>query len=269
VGQRAGAVEDLVSLRQRLAGLTFYHTIELAPGVSTSGWPAVVPITDMVREEMRSYAWIGKRVLDIGCRDGLLAFEAERLGAAEVVAIDNDFAPGVPQLLTEILGSRVRFQALNLFDLTPAAHGLFDAAIFAGVLYHLRYPMWALQKICDVLRPGATLLIETAILVDDNRHPLLYCPVGGDSPYEPTSCSFFNLRGLTDSVASLGFAPGRHRRLHNLALPSGTALPDKPQIDRCVAHFAKQQRSTDQNVTRYWRGAVDSFAMPPWNQTRT
>src|SRR6059036_774868 len=63
----------------------WYHTVELAPGVVTPGWfdlrdlPARLPIpADLT----------GLRCLDIGTFDGFWAFEMERRGAAEVVAID-------------------------------------------------------------------------------------------------------------------------------------------------------------------------------------
>jgi tRNA (mo5U34)-methyltransferase len=62
----------------------WYHTIELAPGVTTPGWFDLRPIVDR-------FPWPtvgGKRCLDIGTYDGFLAFELERRGAAEVVATD-------------------------------------------------------------------------------------------------------------------------------------------------------------------------------------
>ena len=34
------------------ADLTFYHTVEFGPGRWTAGWPAVVPIVDMIVDTM-------------------------------------------------------------------------------------------------------------------------------------------------------------------------------------------------------------------------
>src|SRR5688572_18548133 len=99
---------DDARLREEMAGLSFYHTIPLTPTLSTPGWPVVVPIVEMTRRAMRQLDLRGKRVLDIGCRDGLFCFEAEKLGAAEVIGIDNDFAPGVPEFLVRTLRSKVR-----------------------------------------------------------------------------------------------------------------------------------------------------------------
>ena len=64
----------------------WYHTMELAPGVVTPGWFDLRPIVDHL-------PWpgvAGKRCLDVGTYDGFLAFELERRGASEVVAIDID-----------------------------------------------------------------------------------------------------------------------------------------------------------------------------------
>src|SRR5919199_3921043 len=62
----------------------WYHTMELAPGVTTPGWFDVRPAVELMPwPEVR-----GKRCLDVGTYDGFLAFELERRGAAEVVATD-------------------------------------------------------------------------------------------------------------------------------------------------------------------------------------
>src|SRR3546814_2012548 len=62
----------------------WYHTMDIAPGVTTKGWFDLRPIVDqMPWPNVR-----GKRCLDIGTFDGYLAFELERRGASEVVAVD-------------------------------------------------------------------------------------------------------------------------------------------------------------------------------------
>jgi hypothetical protein len=87
----------------------------------------------------------------------------------------------------------------------PEHFGLFDIVIFSGVLYHLRYPFWSLKIIRDCLLTNGTLIIETAVFRDRNKYAMLHCPIGSESPYEPSSCSFFNLKALNDTISSLGF----------------------------------------------------------------
>src|SRR5262249_11270632 len=147
----------------------------------------------------------GKRVLDVGCRDGLYSFLAERQGAREVIGIDNDLSRAAVDVLIPHFGSTVRMHEMNLYDLTPAPFGTFDVLIFADVLYHLRYPFRAFQVLHDVANPRAMLIVKTALYCGTEDLAMLYCPIGLESPYDPTSCTFFNRKGLTDSLSSLGW----------------------------------------------------------------
>ena len=86
-------------LRAQVAALRWYHTIDLGNGVvtpglyDTPGECARVPLPASLE---------GRRCLDIGTADGFWAFEMERRGAAEVVALDIDDPddydwPGAPR----------------------------------------------------------------------------------------------------------------------------------------------------------------------------
>lgn len=105
----------------------------------------------------------GKRVLDLGARDGFFAFECERLGA-EVVALDH-----VEKDLTgfaaaqRIYGSKVEYVQANVYDLSPEQLGTFDVVLFLGVLYHLRHPLLALDRIRPLCR---SLLIVESLVCD-------------------------------------------------------------------------------------------------------
>lgn len=79
------AAASAAEARETVAAAPFwYHTIEVAPGVTTPGWFDLRPIVDKLPwPDVR-----GKRCLDLGTYDGFLAFEMERRGAREVVAAD-------------------------------------------------------------------------------------------------------------------------------------------------------------------------------------
>jgi len=64
------------------------------------------------------------------------------------------------------LGSRVLYQVRNVYDLDPGRDGLFDLVLFLGVLYHLRNPMLALDRVRAVTRPGGLVFVETQIAPD-------------------------------------------------------------------------------------------------------
>ena len=104
----------------------------------------------------------GRTVLDIGAWDGFFSFEAERRGAARVVAADyyawHGIGWGTHQgkagftLARECLGSRVEDLDIDVMDLSPERVGTFDVVLFLGVLYHLRHPLLALERIASVTR---------------------------------------------------------------------------------------------------------------------
>lgn len=260
---------DESQLRKEMEGMSFYHTIPLTPTLSTPGWPVVVPIVEMTRKVLNKVDVRNKRVLDIGCRDGLFCFEAEKMGAAEVVGVDNDLYPGVVEFLIRTLRSRAAIHSFNLYDLRPESFGRFDVIVFPGVLYHLRYPFWALKLIREVLVDDGVLILETAILADDNTMPLLFCPCGNESPYEPTSCTFFNRKGLHDTLTSMGFRVEKSECLMNLTGKTAKGVKaDKPQIDRCTTVMRKSATGADK-VNVYWDGITDAAAMPTWDKKRS
>lgn len=182
----------------------FYHCIEVAPGVVTPGIEGYMRPQRVALEAMERIDFTGQRVLDVGCRDGLFGLEAERRGASEVIGIDSDLSRAAVEFIIPHLGSNLKMFEMNLYDLTPESFGLFDVVIFPGVLYHLRYPIWGLHRVVSVLRDGGTILIETGILDGLDEHALMYCPIGAESPYERSSVTFFNVKGLIDTLSSIG-----------------------------------------------------------------
>lgn len=104
------------------------------------------------------------RVLDVGARDGYFSFVAESRGA-EVLAIDS-MAPHLTGFATasSLLGSSVEYKTLNVYDLNQEEVGTFDAIFFLGVLYHLRDPMLALDRLWAVAQPGATIWVESHVI---------------------------------------------------------------------------------------------------------
>jgi tRNA (mo5U34)-methyltransferase len=107
------------------------------------------------------------RVLDIGARDGFFTFEAERRGAGEVIALDNEPPDRTGfSIAARLLGSKATYVTKNVYSLNPADFGHFDVVLFLGVIYHLRHPLLALDRIHDVCAPDATLVLETHMIDD-------------------------------------------------------------------------------------------------------
>ena len=199
---------DQDRLKQRLKDYTFFHTIQLGDGIETPGRPLSMH-KKFVLETIASQDLVGKRVLDIGCANGLFSLEAEKHGATDILAVDHTEAQLKPlrELLIPYLESKVKVSRKNLLDLKPSEIGRFDLIIFPGVLYHLRYPFWSLKIVRDLLVEGGTLILETSVLADENKHAILWCPAPSESPYGgrgANSCSFFNSKALRETLACLG-----------------------------------------------------------------
>ena len=240
-------------LMATLSRYKFYHCIKLTDSISTPGHESFIPIQKSILKALNTMNIQGRRVLDIGCRDGLFSFECEKRGSSEIIGIDNNLSKVAIEFLIPYFNSKVKMFEMNLYELKPARFGIFDVVIFAGVLYHLRYPFWGLKVIRDILKVGGNLLLETAIYEDDSNHAMLYCPVGSESPYEPTSCSFFNEKGLKDTLSSLGFEVQVLEYVDKIIQEVDASSLHKKSIKRGVflATFVDLQNKI---VKNYWDG---------------
>jgi tRNA (mo5U34)-methyltransferase len=159
-------------LRERVAAIEWYHTLELAPGLVTPGWldhRSVVPKVPL------PLSLEGKRCLDVGTFNGFWAFELERRGAREVIAIDVldprgwDWPVSSDRATVEVIGQRMaegdgfeiaaaafgsRAKRLDrsVYDLDEQSVGRFDLVYLGSLLVHLRDPVRALERVravCD------------------------------------------------------------------------------------------------------------------------
>lgn len=149
------------------------HRIDVGDGIVTPGRE------DSSRELQRLAVdgdLSGKRVLDIGCSDGYFSFACEQRGA-QVTAIDNfssspDF-DGINgfTIAAELLGSSATLIDMSVYDIDQL-EGSFDVILMVNVLYHLRHPALALDKIFAGLAPGGKLHLKTYFHQDFRFGPL-------------------------------------------------------------------------------------------------
>lgn len=189
---------DLEALRERVRSTSWYHTIDLGGGLVTDGMVDPRPVVSIsgLPEDLS-----GKRVIDVGTCDGFWAFELERRGAEEVVAIDLDSFDDydVPRqkrdqivtrgdnsladiglqpvgegfrLAKEVLGSKVQRQAVNVYDLSPENVGMFDVSFVGYLLVHLRDPQTALENIFSITKDYVVLVEPIAQDLEDFDRPL-------------------------------------------------------------------------------------------------
>ncbi|MCA1710145.1 MAG: TIGR04290 family methyltransferase [Actinobacteria bacterium] len=160
-----------MSLQTTAAGLPdevaalgpWFHNLQLPGGVQTApehplgNFPAYKwnEIADSLPQDLT-----GQRALDIGCNAGYYTFELAKRGA-DVLGIDHD-----PHFLTQArwaseqlgLADQVELRQLDVYDLARLDEQ-FDVVIFMGVLYHLRYPLLALDLVAEKVR--GTLVLQT------------------------------------------------------------------------------------------------------------
>jgi tRNA (mo5U34)-methyltransferase len=174
----------------------WHHSLDLGHGIVSPGNKS----PELLKAELaglRLPDLRGKSVLDIGAWDGFYSFEAERRGAARVVALDHfvwsidweGMKHGIARLVAEgkpkppfeevpegwdpvglpgkrgfDLAHRVRESRVETvvgdfmdMDLTPL--GTFDVTLYLGVLYHMKHPLLALERLSRVT--GEVAVIET------------------------------------------------------------------------------------------------------------
>jgi tRNA (mo5U34)-methyltransferase len=101
----------------------------------------------------------GASVLDIGCNGGFYSFEMKRRGAARVLGVDHDpVYLAQARFAREQLGLEVEFRQADVYDIDTLGE-TFDYVLFMGVLYHLRHPLYALEKVAGLV--GRRLLFQS------------------------------------------------------------------------------------------------------------
>jgi tRNA (mo5U34)-methyltransferase len=146
----------------KLAGRSCYHRYEIEPGLFTPGTFLEVEPKRCLDELGIPAGLSGLKVLEIGAWDGAFTFELARRGAA-VTALDiQDPDVTVFNAVRNILNVAVTYVRTSVYDLQPETQEPFDIVVFAGVYYHLKNPVLALQRIREVLKDGGTLYIEGA-----------------------------------------------------------------------------------------------------------
>jgi tRNA (mo5U34)-methyltransferase len=103
----------------------------------------------------------GQSVLDIGCNGGFYSFEMKRRGAARVLGVDHDpVYLAQARFAREQLGLDVEFIQADVYEIDRLVRGeKFGYVLFMGVLYHLRHPLYALEKVASLV--GKKLLFQS------------------------------------------------------------------------------------------------------------
>jgi tRNA (mo5U34)-methyltransferase len=168
---------------QLIAAHQWWHTIQVAPDRVTPGAWDLRALADRIPWPA---SLTGSRCLDVGTLDGFWAFEMERRGAADVLAIDladpsrMDLPLGMRaenrdepeqargatfRVAADLLGSKATWRNLSVYDVSETRTGRFDLVFVGYTLNLLRDPIGALEAIRSVCDGAVIVLDEVSVLL--------------------------------------------------------------------------------------------------------
>lgn len=198
---------NIEDLKKEVSKINWYQRIDLGNGIVTPGAsnsPKILNGLGMP-ENLQ-----GITVLDIGAWDGFYSFEAEHRGASRVLATDSfcwgdsgKYTKEGFDLARRALNSKVEDMHVDVLDISPEKIGAFDLVLFLGVLYHMRHPLLALEKVFSVTRNQ--LILETHVNIFNYRQPAMVFYPGSELAKDPTSWWGPNPAAVEYMLRDVGF----------------------------------------------------------------
>jgi tRNA (mo5U34)-methyltransferase len=155
----------------------WFHSFAFPDGGTVEG---IKPLASLDEEADMIFPrdMAGRRVLDIGAWDGFFSFQAERRGAAEVLATDHYCWSGEGwgdkrgfDHAHARFGSKVRSLDLDVANHRVEELGQFDTVLLLGVLYHVTDPYRTLEAAAAM--SSDHLAIETVTAVRHEPFPAM------------------------------------------------------------------------------------------------
>ena len=204
------------SLADEAGQFSWYHTLDLGDGVTTAGMFDHRP---HVHHYLLPADLTGLRCIDVGTFDGFWAFEMERRGAREVVALDVESTHDLDWPLSQLATPRTLDETKTArFELAKRAKrstvqrvlrtvyelddrlGEFDLVFCGDVLVHLKDPITAVERMRRVCRGHAIICTPISRVRFHERRPL--ARFDGIDNFEWWT---FNQAGLRRLVLAAGF----------------------------------------------------------------
>lgn len=242
----------------------WWHSIDLGGGVVTGGRKSAELLAEeWASLDLGDLQ--GKSVLDIGAWDGWFSFAAERAGASKVVALDhyvwsldlprqqryweecmaNGTVPKPYHEMPELwdpdrlpgkagfdaahraLGSNVQSVVGDFMTMDLSRLGTFDVVLFLGVLYHVKEPLLALQRLAPLVKEVLVIETEAVALPGYEHHAF---------------CEFFESNELNGDVSNW-WAPNRK------AVLAMCRAAGFPRVES--RHDARSQPPSNDAIHRY------------------
>jgi tRNA (mo5U34)-methyltransferase len=273
-------------LRTRADALGWFHPIDLGQGVVTNGLSTGLKLGPGEMPDLS-----GKSVLDIGAWDGYYSFQAERLGASRIVALDHyvwgvdmaarqeywaectekgvlpdhdrdttDFwRPELPgrrsfEFAREVLGSKVEPMLADFATVDLDTVGHFDVALYLGVLYHMKEPLRALERLFLVTDEVAVIETQAVHIEGLEGQSLMQFFAGGQfigdygNWFVPTM----------DGLCQLALAGGFSRVVPVVGPPPIAAAAPTSLIRRMLGRVPATGPTSHPALT-YYRAVIHAF----------
>lgn len=192
--------QQIDDLKRKIAQIqSWYHRIDLGDGVET---PGHFRMSDYLKYYNFPERMDGMRVLDVGASTGFFAYEFERRGAAEVVAVElpsweaHDWTPRYRAELAaktehekKTVDREVMFDGFTvvgegygstrtkriwkaIYDLRAAELGTFDLVFSGAMLMHVRDPILGIQRMRECCKPSGRLIVSISTAMMDSKDPV-------------------------------------------------------------------------------------------------
>ncbi|MHA6766821.1 class I SAM-dependent methyltransferase [Sphingobium ummariense] len=187
----------------------WFHSFRFPDGTQVTG---IKPFEGLMAEadQIFDQPMEGRRVLDIGAWDGFFSFEAERRGAAEVLATDHFCWSGEGwgdkrgfDHAHARFGSKVRALDLDVEAHRPEELGTFDTVLLLGVLYHVTDPYRTLQAAAAMSHDH--LVIETVTALRHEQQPAMRLFTELELDRDSTNYWAPNILALREMCRRFGF----------------------------------------------------------------
>lgn len=237
-----------------------YHSLQLRDGRVIPGLIGIEALEKRLAAFPIPASLTGRRVLDVGAASGWNAFAMAARGAS-VMAVDCVEFEELTAL-KPLIAPEVDYRILDVDELTPQAVGTFDYVLFLGVLYHLRHPLLALEKICALTKEAAFVESFVSDPVDGMSEACAMefyenDDLGGqiDNWYGPTA------RCLVALCRAAGFVRVKleyvgQRRAGVTCYRRWEAEPENPAVDSARLYSAVNNRTND----IYFHAGKDEYA---------
>ncbi len=207
--------DDILNKINSISPPGWRHKIDVGHGIVTPGREDTSMELDRLRIESDLS---GKAILDVGCSDGYYSFECEKRGAL-VTAIDNFTSSpdkeGVNgfSIASSLLNSKAKLIDMSVYDI-DSLEEKFDIILLINVLYHLRHPALAIDKIYSKLASGGKLYLKShfhqdihfrSTGFDYNRKPMAVFYENDELNNDPSNWWGFNQRAIEALLRSAGF----------------------------------------------------------------